>query len=142
LIELERFGTLLSMRALSVVIVSIYLCVGASPCIGASAEKPTHSSHAEGHAHAQAGRETHGAAAADRHRHGEDLAAESKLRARCPCGCEGGSTTANSFVRLGFGLSRSVIDPAAANFHSDLGAPILEYTQALPRAVDHVPIGA
>jgi len=70
------------------------------------------------------------------------LEAERKLRARCPCGCQGGSATATSFVRLGCGLLRQVVDPTAIGSYRDVGASIAEYTQAPPQAVDHVPISA
>jgi len=138
LIGLTQFGTLPPMRTLSLLIFSIYLCVGASLCIGASGEKLVRSAHAAHHA--SASHRAHDSRDPVQHRHCDEAAPANKLRARCPCGCGGGSAAANSFARLGFGLSQHVFDPLAIDSRRETAAPLAPFIQPLPRAIDHVPI--
>jgi len=128
------------MRALSMAIFSIYLCVGASPCIGGSGEKPAHKPHVEVTADSHADCEARGLMDTTAHHSG--AGAERALQARCPCGCEDGDAAANSFVRLGNGLGVCVIEPASIGSHCNAAVSVAEYTQAPPQAVDHVPISA
>ncbi len=140
LIGFGQFGKLQRMRALSLLMLSIYLCVGASPCIGAGGEKPVRSAHATHHAHAS--RKAHDSSHPAGHRHCEEAAPASKLRPRCPCGCGEGSAAANAFARLGFGLAQDVFDSVAIDSRREAATPLARFIQPLPRAVDHVPIAA
>jgi hypothetical protein len=140
LIELGRFGTLLGMRVLSMALFLIYLSVGASPCIGGSGQKRSHTPHAEAIASSHADCETRALMDSTAHQHG--ATAENELQARCPCGCEDGHAAANSFVRLGNALRICVIDPASIDSYRDVAVEIAEYTQAPLQALDHVPISA
>jgi hypothetical protein len=142
LIERGRLGTLPVMRALSIAMVAIYLCVGGSLCGTANAEKPAHAPHAETTAHAHAGGEAHGSMHHDADHHGDGMDAENKLRPRCSCGCGGGLAAANSFVRLGQGILTKVGEPAPRGSYRDIAVAIAEHTQAPLQAIDHVPISA
>jgi len=130
------------MRALSIAIFSIYLCVGASPCIGGSGEKPAHTPHVEAIAGSHADCEARALMDTTAHQSGAVAEAKRELQARCPCGCEDGDAAANSFVRLGNGLRVCVNDPASVDFYREVAVEISEHAQAPPQAVDHVPISA
>jgi hypothetical protein len=130
------------MRALSMAIFSIYLCVGASPCIGGSGEKPAHKPHLEASAGSHADCESRTLMDTTAHQSGAGAEAERELQARCPCGCEDGDAAANSFVRLGNGLRVCVIGPASIGADCNVAVSVAEYTQAPLQAVDHVPISA
>jgi hypothetical protein len=120
----------------------IYLSVGASPCIGGSGEKPTHTPHAEAIAGSHADCEARALMGSTARPRDAVAMAESELQARCPCGCEDGHAAANSFVRLGNALRLCVIDPASIDSYRDVAVEIAEYTQAPLQALDHVPIPA
>ncbi|MBW2494661.1 MAG: hypothetical protein JRE43_07905 [Deltaproteobacteria bacterium] len=140
--EIRGFGRLSAMRLLSVLIFSIYLCVGASPCIGGITEMPAHVPHAEGVANAHADCETRALRHATEHRHGTAASPQRELQARCPCGCEDGQAAANSFVRLGNAIRVCAVDPASIRRDCDVFDLAGEYTQASPQSVDHVPISS
>jgi hypothetical protein len=126
------------MWALSMAVLVTYLSVGASPCIGASGEKPGHAPHAESIASSHADCEARGLKGPIAHHRG--AVAVSELQARCPCGCEDGQAAANSFARLGYGTLVDVIGPASIDSYRDVAAKITEDSQAEPQPVDHVPI--
>lgn len=128
------------MRALAIAIFSIYLCVGASPCIGGSSEKPAHKPHVDAVAGSHADCEARGLMDATAHQSGADTETERALQARCPCGCEDGDAAANSFVRLGNGLQVCAIGPASIGSHCNVTASVAGYTPAPLQTVDHVPI--